>query len=382
MRAYLDNAASTPMYPEAIEAMMPYLNQYFGNPSAIHHHGRVLRAAIENSRKKIAQLLNCSPAEIVFGSGGTEADNTVLHGCVHSHQVKHIITTKLEHHAVVYTAEQLSKRLGIKITYLSTDHEGNISTDELQRTLSQSPEKTLVSLMHANNEIGTLHDLVAISACCQEYGALFHSDTVQTIGHLDLDLAVLSVDYLAASAHKFGGPKGVGFLFQRGKNAVEPLLRGGSQERNQRAGTENVAGIVGMTAAIELSINHLKEHTQYLQSLRSYFKEKLIQQIPHIQFNGNQVAGRYLPTILNVVFPGDDPESMLLYNLDVQGVSASGGSACTSGSNAGSHVLRAIGFPEIHIGNSIRFSFSPLTTFAEIDHTLAVLKQLFQETYA
>lgn len=381
MRAYLDNAASTPMYLESAEAMLPYLTQYFGNPSAIHHHGRVLRAAIENSRKNIAQLLNCAPAEIVFTSGGTEADNMALCGCVYSLHIKHIITTKLEHHAVIYTAENLAKRSGIKITYLSVDEFGNISLEELKNTLEKCSEKTLVSLMHANNEIGTLHDIAAIGSCCKEFGVLFHSDTVQTIGHFALNLSNLLVDFVAASAHKFGGPKGVGFLFRKNQSAVEPLLYGGSQERNQRAGTENIAGIVGMAAALEHSLRNIEEHTKHLNNLKQYFKEKLTQQIQGVQFNGNQQVGCSAATILNVVFPGSDPESMLLYNLDTYGISASGGSACTSGSNAGSHVLRAMNFSEIRVGNSIRFSFSPLTTIEEIDYTISILTKLHQEAF-
>ncbi|MCZ2356573.1 MAG: cysteine desulfurase [Bacteroidia bacterium] len=381
MRAYLDNAASTPMYLESVEAMLPYLTQYFGNPSAIHHHGRILRAAIENSRKNIAQLLHCAPAEIVFTSGGTEADNMALCGCVYSLHVKHIITTKLEHHAVIYTAEKLAKRSGIKITYLSVDEFGNISLEELKNTLEKCSEKTLVSLMHANNEIGTLHDIAAIGSCCKEFGALFHSDTVQTIGHFSLNLSNLPVDFVAASAHKFGGPKGVGFLFRKNQSAVEPLLYGGSQERNQRAGTENVAGIVGMAAALEHSLRNIEEHTKHLNNLKQYFKEKLTQQIQEVQFNGNQQVGCSAATILSVVFPGSDPESMLLYNLDTHGISASGGSACTSGSNAGSHVLRAMNCSEIRVGNSIRFSFSPLTTIEEIDYTISILTKLHQEAF-
>ncbi len=374
-RVYLDNAASTPIHPEVVEAMLPYLTGHVGNPSSIHYHGRQLRAAIEKARKSIADLLGASPAEIVFTSGGTEADNYALRGAAMSHGIRHIITSPLEHHAVCHTAEELNKTQGVSLTWLKPDLRGNLDMGELEEALKQNP-KALVSLMHGNNEIGTLNDLNAIGTLCQKYGALFHSDTVQTLGHLKLDTRTLPIDFLVASAHKFHGPKGVGFLYRREGKHLPAQITGGGQERNQRAGTENVAAIVGMAKALELIHTDYEKHAQHLRTLKEYAIAQIQSAVPEVLFNGETAAGKSLDTVLNVSFPGTDEESLLLFNLDLAGISASGGSACTSGSVKGSHVLEALGCNLTRMANSVRFSFSSFTTQEEIDYLATQLRTL------
>jgi cysteine desulfurase len=374
-RVYLDNAASGIMHPEVLEAMLPYFAELQGNPSAIHSHGRVLRAAVEKSRRTIADLLHCSPSEIIFTSGGTESDNMSLKGAVESQGVTHIITSPIEHHAVIHCAEELEKCKGIKVSWLEVDEEGHANIEQLE-TLLQAGEKCLVSLMHGNNEIGTLHDIQKIAELCQHYQAIFHTDTVQTMGHYVFDLQKLPVHFLVGSAHKFYGPKGIGFLYRRSDVMIPPLICGGSQERNQRAGTENVACIVGMAKALELCMKNLDSYHNHLQNLKTTCKDLLTQHIPGVSFNGNVSETQSLPTVLNVCFPVLDEESMLLMNLDIHGISASGGSACTSGSNKGSHVLNGIGKTPSQISNSIRFSFGIQNTEEEIKYVVEKLREI------
>lgn len=372
-RIYLDNAATTPLAPEVLEAMLPFMREHYGNPSSIHAFGRKTRAAIENARRTVAGLLNCSPGEIIFTSCGTEADNMALRCAVRDLGVQHIISSPIEHHAVEYTVQSIADAGLAKAHFVRLDEQGHVDMAHLEELLKTHP-KALVSLMHANNEIGTRIDLHAVGTLCRQYGALFHSDTVQTMGHYDFDLSTLPVDFLVASAHKFHGPKGVGFLYMRAGTGLKPMLQGGSQERNMRGGTENIYGIVGLAKALELACGELEEHQQHVSGLKQRMKKALIAAIPGVRFNGDPSEDA-LYTVLSVNFPEDGKSEMLLYNLDIEGIAASGGSACSSGSNTGSHVLAAI-TPEREGGN-IRFSFSRYNTEAEVDYTVEALKRIF-----
>jgi len=374
-RIYLDNAASGILQAEVLEAMLPYFTEFQGNPSAIHSHGRILRAAVEKSRKTIADFLHCSPAEIIFTSGGTEADNMALKGTVESQGITHLITSPIEHHAVTHCAEELEKNKQIKVSWLEVNSEGQANLEQL-KSLLQAGGKCLVSLMHGNNEIGTLNDIQKIGELCQEYQAVFHTDTVQTMGHYAFDLQKLPAHFLVGSAHKFYGPKGVGFLYRRSEIQIPSLICGGSQERNQRAGTENVASIIGMAKALELCMKNLDSYHNHLQGLKTQLMQLLMEAIPGVCFNGNIDPEHSLPTVLNVCFPALDEESMLLMNLDINGISASGGSACTSGSNKGSHVLNGIGKNASQISNSIRFSFGIQNTTEELQVVVEKLKEI------
>ncbi len=375
MRVYLDNAATTAIDPAVLEAMMPYLTQHFGNPSSIHTHGREVRAAIERSRKKIADLLNFSPAELFFTSAGTEADNMALRSSVDTFGIERIITTKIEHHAVLHTVEMLAHK-GVEVVYLKLDSKGNFSYEELASLLQQK-KKTLVSLMHANNEIGNLQDIERTGNMCKEYGALFHSDTVQTMGHYVHDFGKLHVDFAVGSAHKFHGPKGIGFIYMSHRNKLNPLIFGGSQERNMRGGTENVYGIVGIAKALEMAYSDMAEHHLHIQALKDRMIGKLKASIDGVSFNGNaEDAERCLYTVLNVCLPPSDDNDMLLFNLDINGISCSGGSACTSGSNIGSHVLAELDRDQSR--GAIRFSFSKYNTEADIDFAVEKLAALYQ----
>ena len=371
---YLDYAASTPLDPEIFDHMKPYLLGYAGNPSSTHQHGRQLRTAIEESRRKIAQAVNCHPHEIVFTSGGTEADNMALRGAVYALGVKNIISSPIEHHAVSHTIEVLAKEKGVNAHYLSVDSQGGINMKELESLLEDNPN-CLVSLMHGNNELGNIYEIEKIAQLCQTHEALLHSDTVQTMGNVSYDLQKTPIDFLAASAHKFYGPKGIGFLFVRKGHKLPSLIYGGGQERSLRAGTENVANIVGMACALEKCMATLEEKNLKLQQAKTYMKTQLLQLIPGVMFNGFEEEGKSLPTILNVRFPGKE-DAMLTFNLDIQGISSSGGSACSSGAVQGSHVLRTIGLSEVEALNSIRFSFGIYTTTEEIDICLEAIKDI------
>jgi cysteine desulfurase len=374
-KIYLDNAATTPLAPEVFDAMLPYLKEHFGNPSAVHAFGRKTRAAIEQSRRSVAKLLNCAPGEIIFTSGGTEADNMVLNSAVRDLGVKHIITSPIEHHAVELTAHALG-HTGAQVHWLRLDAVGKPDLTHLEELLKQTQgQGVLVSFMHANNEIGTRIDLGVIGGLCRTYGALFHSDTVQTMGHYRFDLERTPVDFITCAAHKFHGPKGIGFLYMRSGAGLKPMILGGSQERNMRAGTENIAGIVGLAKAMEMAYHDVEEHQHHVQGLKDRMKERLLEEIPGVGFNGDASADS-LYTVLSVRFPDDGKSEMLLYNLDIEGVACSGGSACSSGSNKGSHVLAAL-YPE-RPGANIRFSFSRYSTTEEVEQTVGVLKRIFQ----
>jgi cysteine desulfurase len=375
MRVYLDNAATTPVDPKVVEAMIPVLTNTYGNPSSIHAKGREAKALIERSRKSIAKYFNASPAEFFFTSGGTEADNMIIRCAVHDLGVTRIITSAIEHHAVLHTAEELSKIEGVQFVLVNLDEEGSVDLNHLKELLADESQKTLVSLMHGNNEIANLLPLETVGEMCKAHNALFHSDTVQTMCHYRLDFKKLNVHFATCAAHKFHGPKGVGFMYVDSNFKFNPMITGGAQERNVRAGTENIHGIVGLAKAIEIAHAEMEHHQEYVTDLKLYMVEQLKAIIPGVAFNGKSATKDSLYTVLSVCFPPNDMGEMFLYNLDIEGICASGGSACSSGSNVGSHVLRAIG--AVMERPSIRFSFSRFSTKEEIDHVVGVLKELY-----
>ncbi len=376
MKVYFDNAATTAMDDRVIEAMLPFMKTHYGNPSSVHSHGREVRTAIEKSRKKVAELLNASPSEIFFTSGGTEADNTALVCSVETHGITHAISSPIEHHAVLHTLEVLDKKGKIKLSLLDVDQKGNVDYSQLRDLLQKNPG-SLISLMHANNEIGNLNDLQKIGELAKEFGAFFHSDTVQTMGHYVHDLKNLPVDAIVAGGHKFHGPKGSGFLYVRKDKKIHPFIHGGAQERNMRGGTENVIGIIGIAKALELAYEHMSDHQAHILSVKKHFIEKLNSEIPGVEFNGMSAdLDHSLYTVLNVSLPpSESNRGMLLFNLDLEGISASGGSACSSGATVGSHVLRALGHQAER--DSVRFSFSRFNTLEEVDYTIEKLKELY-----
>ncbi|WP_342647728.1 cysteine desulfurase family protein [Mucilaginibacter sp. CSA2-8R] len=371
-RIYLDNAATTPIDPEVMKQMVQVMESQFGNPSSIHAHGREARSLIEKARKTIAGLLHTSPAEIFFTSGGTEADNTAIRCGIIDHGLKHAITSRIEHHAVVHTLEALEKAGVIKLSFVDTDSKGNIDYAQLEQLL-QNNERTFVSLMHANNEIGTLTDIERVGEICEKYNALYHCDTVQTVGHYVHDLSKLKVHFMVCAAHKLHGPKGTGFLYVNHKVKINPMIYGGSQERNMRGGTENIYGIAGLAKALEMAYADMEAHQSHIQGLKDYMIEQL-SQIPGVHFNGETDADKSLYTVLNVSFPEMEMADMLLFSLDIAGISASGGSACSSGTNIGSHVLNGIGANPNR--PAVRFSFSKYNTLQEIDFAISKIKEV------
>jgi cysteine desulfurase len=374
MKIYLDNAATTPLDPAVYEAMTPYLKEEFGNPSSTHSFGRESKSAIETARKRIATILNTTPGEIFFTSGGTEADNTTLNGLVRRYNIKHVITTHIEHHAVLHTLEYLESIGLTKIVFLDVDQNGNIDMDHLSELLREKND-VLVSLMHANNEIGNLIDLHQIGELCQEHKALLHSDTVQTIGRYTIDLQKTKINAILGSAHKFHGPKGMGFMYINSKTRIPSYILGGGQERDMRAGTENVYGIVGMAKALEVAYNQLEINRKHIENLKSRMINGLKNIIPGVQFNGNSSdIKQSLYSVLSVSLPPSDKNEMILFQLDLNNIAASGGSACGSGALKGSHVIHALKMDENR--TTIRFSFSKFNTIKEIDHTIVKLKEI------
>ena len=376
MQVYLDNAATTPLDPEVIKTMVATMEHDYGNPSSIHAHGRQVKTLVEKARKTVAGLLNVSPSEIFFTSGGTEADNTAIVRGIIDNGLTHAVTSPLEHHAVLHTLEELEKSGTIRLSLLDVDERGGVDLHQLEQLLKDNP-RSFVSLMHANNEIGTLTDIEYVSALCKQYHAIFHSDTVQTMGHYAHDLTKLQIDFVTGAAHKFHGPKGVGFLYVNHNTKIKPLIYGGAQERNMRGGTENVYGIVGLAKALEICYAHMDEHRQYIQGLKDYMIAQLKENIHDIRFNGDMESGNSLYTVLNVSFPCTDMADMLLFNLDISGISASGGSACSSGSDIGSHVLRAIDADAKR--PCVRFSFCKNNTKQEIDFVVSKLREFCLE---
>jgi len=367
-RIYLDNAATTPLDPKVLEAMMPYMTDFFGNPSSSHSFGRKTKTAIENSRRTIAKALNCSPSEIFFTSGGTEADNLAMHSAVYDQGCKHIITSLIEHSAVIKTAQAYAEKDLAKLSIVNLLPNGHIDLAHLEQLLA-SNEKSFVTLMHGNNEIANLLPLDKVGELCAQYGAIFHSDTVQTMGHYKFDLNALKVHFVNAAAHKFHGPKGVGFIYINKSLKVNGTITGGGQERGLRGGTENLYGIVGMGKAIELAYADVEEHQNHVSELKQYMKRRLEQELPGVVFNGDSASENSLYTVLNGTFPPTNNFDMMLFLLDLEGVACSGGSACSSGATKGSHVLDAIG--ALKEGRaSLRF------TKDEIDYALSKLREL------
>ncbi len=373
MRIYLDNAATTPLLPAVIDSMARVMREQYGNPSSIHAEGRAMRAVIEESRKKVANLIGASIGEIFFTSGGTESSNMALKCSVRDLGVQRIISSPTEHHCVSHTLEVLENQ-NVKLEMLNVDERGKLDYDQLETLLqNNNGQKTLVTLMHANNEIGTLSDMERISRLCEQYGALYHADTVQTMGHFPFNVSKTKIHFLTGGAHKFHGPKGAGFIYINHASMLKPFIDGGGQERNMRGGTENAYGIVGLAKALELACENMAEHRQHIEELRSYLKQSLLDNFEDVQFNGD-VDGDSLYTVLSVSFPPSAKSEMLLLLLDIAGVSASGGSACSSGAEAGSHVLQAIGADPNR--KTIRFSFSHLNTKEEMDDLVEKLKTM------
>jgi cysteine desulfurase len=374
MKVYFDNAATTPLDPEVMKEMLPVLQNDFGNPSSIHSHGRPVRALIENARKNIARHLNVTPGEIFFTSGGTEADNMAIHGAVFDLGCKHAITSSIEHHAVLHTLEHLEKKGFIKLSLVKLDKLGNIDLGHLEELLAHNPN-SFVSLMHGNNEVANLIPLEKVAELCAKYSAWFHSDTVQTMGHYKFNLKDLNLHFLTGAAHKFHGPKGIGFLYIRNDTKISPLLFGGAQERNMRGGTENVYGIVGLSKAMDLCYSAQEEHESHIRTIKQYFRNRIESEIPGVGFNGNSASDDSLYTVLSVHFPKNPQSEMMLFSLDISGISASGGSACSSGSNQGSHVLKALNVDQSTA--NVRFSFSRFNTKEEVDFVIDKLKEIF-----
>jgi cysteine desulfurase len=374
MKVYLDNAATTKLDEDVLKAMMPLLAEDFGNPSSIHSFGRKTRAAIETARKTVAKFLNVTPAEIFFTSGGTEADNMAICQSIEKYNITHVISCEIEHHAVEHTVKVLEKAGKIKASWVKIDSKGNVDLTHLEQLLQTNP-RSLVSLMHANNEIGTLLPIKEVGDLCEKYNAIFHSDTVQTMGHYPIDLKEIKVHFITCAAHKFHGPKGVGFLYINHLHKITPFIHGGAQERNMRGGTENVAGIVGLAKALEICFAEMEAHQKHIMFIKDYMREQLIEAIPGIEFNGETDHDKSLYTVLNCRFPRHPDAEMILFNLDIAGIAASGGSACSSGSDQGSHVLRGLGIDMER--PSVRFSFSKYTSKEEIDFAITKLKELF-----
>lgn len=372
-RIYLDNAATTSLDPQVLEAMMPYLTTHFGNPSSIYSYGRESRMAIENARKTVAKILNAHPAEIFFTSGGTESSNTAITAAVRDLGCKHIISSPIEHHATAHTIEHLFHSGEAALSYVKLLPDGHIDLDDLEKLLAGTGEKCLVTLMHANNEIGNMLDIQKAGELCKLYNAIFHSDTVQTIGHFPFNLRNTPVHFVTASSHKFHGPKGVGMLYINENIKIRPFVYGGSQERNMRAGTENLYGIVGFAKALQLATENFEQDSTYIKSLKLYMMEMLTKNINSVSFNGDPL-GKSLYTVLSACFPKTDKSEMLLFNLDINHICASGGSACTSGANQGSHVIRAINNNPNQV--TVRFSFCKHNTKEEIDIVVEKLKGL------
>jgi cysteine desulfurase len=372
-RIYLDNAATTPIDPSVVEAMMPYLTDHFGNPSSIYSYGRENRLAIEKARKSVASILHSHPSEIFFTSGGTESSNTAIFAAVRELKCKKIITSPIEHHATLHTCTYLETNGEAELVFLNILPNGHVDLLDLEEKLAGSDQKTLVTLMHANNEIGNITDIKKVGDLCAQYQAIFHADTVQTVGHFPIDLSTTQVDFITGAAHKFHGPKGVGMLYINGKNKIHPLIHGGGQERNMRAGTENIYGIIGFAKALEIATAHHEKEKEQILGIKKYLKHKLTAEIPGIVFNGDP-DGESLYTVLSAGFPQNDKTEMLLFNLDIRNICASGGSACSSGANQGSHVIAAL---KQEPQATIRFSFSKYNKLEEIDTLISHLKELF-----
>ena len=375
MRVYLDNAATTQIAPEVIDFMTDLMKSDYANPSSIHHGGRKSRILIENARKTVSGFLNTSPGNIFFTSGGTEADNMAIRCGIIDNKISHAITSSISHKAVLYPLEELKEKEIIHLDYIKLDKNGKIDLSHLEELLQNNP-KTFVSIMHANNEIGTIQPIKEIGDLCIKYNAVFHCDTVQTMAHYPINLQEFNVDFITGSAHKFHGPKGVGFIYISDNINIKPFISGGSQERNMRAGTENVHSIAGLAKAMEISYSNMEEDRKYISNIKKYMIEQLKENIADIEFNGNCTDfENSLFKILSVSFPKISESEMLLFNLDIHGISCSGGSACSAGNMSGSHVLDVVCSDKNRTG--VRFSFSRYNTKEEIDYTIQKIKEIF-----
>lgn len=374
-RIYFDNAATTALDPEVLETMMPFFSEKFGNPSSVYSYGRETKMAIEQARKTVARILGCSPGEIFFTSGGTESTNTALNAAIRDLGCKHIITSPLEHHATLHTVEYLAHSGQAKLSIVRLTDKGHVDMEHLEELLAGTTDRSVVTLMHANNEIGNLLKIKAVGDLCEKYNAIFHSDTVQTVGHYPFDLKALKVHFINGAAHKFHGPKGVGILYINENIQIKPYLNGGAQERNMRAGTENIYGIVGFAKALEIATERYEQDSTHVKGLKLYMAEKLKEHFPKVIFNGD-TFGSSLYTVLNVSFPMTEKSELLLFNLDMSGICVSGGSACTSGANSVSHVIKAIYNGQSTSMVPIRFSFSRHNTTQQVDQVVEKLKEL------
>lgn len=372
-RVYLDNAATTPIAEEVVDAMVPMMREHFGNPSSTHAHGRKVKGILEESRGTVAKILGCAPSEIFFTSGGTEADNLAIRGSAAKLGIQNIISSAIEHHAVLHTVEELHKKNGLGLEFVNITANGHVDINHLAELLANCPA-ALVSLMHANNEIGNMINIDQVGEMVHHRGGIFHCDTVQTIGHYDFDLSKGNIDFLAGAAHKFNGPKGVGFIYINKKNKIVPEITGGGQEREMRGGTENVYGIVGLAKALEIAYRDSDAKKNHILLIKKSMIDLLRQQIPGILFNGDP-EGQSLHTVLSVSLPPNNMSSMLLFNLDLAGISASGGSACSSGASVGSHVINYIS-PETD-RSTVRFSFGKHNTVEEIKFTVNQLAKWY-----
>ena len=371
-RIYFDNAATTPIDQMVFQAMTPYFTEHFGNPSSIYSYGRENRLAIEKARKSVAATLHAHPSEIFFTSGGTESSNTAIFASIKELGCTRIISSPIEHHATLHTCHFIESKGDASLEFVKILPNGHVDLSDLELKLSSSSEKTLITLMHANNEIGNITNIKRVGELAQQYNAVFHADTVQTVGHFPINLSEINVDFITGASHKFHGPKGVGLLYINASNKVNPFIHGGGQERNMRAGTENIYGIVGFAKALEIAMqNHDVDHAQ-IASLKSYLKKSLEENINGVVFNGDP-EGESLYTVLSVGFPRTEKSEMLLFNLDIRNICVSGGSACSSGANQGSHVINALQLPE---QSTVRFSFSKYNTRQEVDAVIGALKEL------
>lgn len=374
-RIYFDNAATTALDPEVLEAMMPYFTEKFGNPSSIYSYGRETKMAIENARKSVAKILGVTPGEIFFTSGGTESSNAAINAAINDLGCTQIITSPIEHHATLHCTEALAKAKNLPLHFVKITDNGHIDLAQLESLLAADNEKKLVTLMHANNEIGNLLNVEAVGALCEKYNAVFHCDMVQTIGHYPVHLPSSKVHFASAAGHKFHGPKGVGILYLKGGTEIKPIQQGGSQERNMRAGTENLYGIVGFAKALEIAMNRHAEDAENIAAIKAYMWAQLQNHFPNIRSNGDTL-GNALYTVLNVSFPKTDNSELLLFNLDMSGICVSGGSACSSGTTSESHVIQTLYSNAAADMVTIRFSFCKHNTKQEVDSVIQILKEL------
>ena len=368
MNVYFDNAATTPIEKKVLDKMLPFMEDGYGNPSSIHKRGREIKSAIEKSRAMVAEILCCEPGEIFFTSGGTEADNMFLINTVYEKNIDSVITSKIEHHAVLHCCDFLNKSYNTNIKYVKTDEKGKVDLEDLESLLKKN-SNSVVSLMHGNNEIGNINNLKQLSKVCEQHRVILHSDTVQTVGHYPINLNEIEIHGIVGSAHKFHGPKGIGFLYLNNKHKISPFIHGGAQERNVRGGTENVYGIVGLSEALSLASEEMGNHKSKILSVKKHMISALKNKIKGVRFNGlSESSDESLYTVLNVSIPEIEDQQMFLFNLDINNIAASAGSACTSGSDSGSHVLNEIKTEKNHV--NVRFSFSKYNTNEEVDYVI------------